>query len=155
MYNPLPVQTAKLEDSIWRPLSEDSFRRDIVALFQKCKGVPHGPTLWLPPSITGHNLNPSGIDRLLSFDTETHLADDIAYILAAKEGVGSVTAVCIEETPEPPALIIRVAANSGVDHEVRVALDHICGLLRSCAKNGGHDRRPHVAALLTVSQRWR
>lgn len=71
--------------------------------------------------------------RILSFETEERLANDFAFVSAAREGVGSVTAVCIEEKQEPLGLIIRLAANDGVRQEVKDSICAICNLLAACA----------------------
>ncbi|KAJ9626794.1 hypothetical protein H2204_009939 [Knufia peltigerae] len=139
MSRPQPVQTATRQNSIWKPLSEDNFRRDLVALSLKCNQVPIKPRLWLPATSDAAHHDKSWSNnarRQLSFDVERRLADDVAYILAAKEGVGSVTAVCVEENHEPEGLIFRVAANEGVNKEFKAGLGHICELLMSCARDG-------------------
>ncbi|KAL6245452.1 hypothetical protein RBB50_007451 [Rhinocladiella similis] len=136
MSRPQPVQTASEQNSIWRDLSEDHFRRDVVALSRKCNQVPLNPRLWLPSTGDAHHDKTwTDTPRQLSFDVERRLADDMAYILAAKEGVGSVTAVCVEERQEPKGLVLRIAANEGVCKGFKAALSHICDLLMSCTKN--------------------
>jgi predicted dinucleotide-utilizing enzyme len=56
--------------------------------------------------------------------------------LAAQQGVDTVTALCIEEVHEPLGVVLRVAANEGVQTVVRKALKRICDCLMSCAKKG-------------------
>lgn len=73
---------------------------------------------------------------MLSFASEQRLADDLAFISAAQEGVESVAAVCIEEKIDPPGLTLRIAANEGVKGKVRDAMTNICDILASCAMNG-------------------
>jgi hypothetical protein len=72
----------------------------------------------------------------MSLETESQLADDFAFIAAARTGAKGVTAACVEETREPPGLMIRIAANEGVSMETREALVQICKCLMSCARTG-------------------
>ncbi|OAP64272.1 hypothetical protein AYL99_00244 [Fonsecaea erecta] len=130
------VQTAKAGNSIWQDVPEDAFRRRIVALSAATKGVPGDSKYSVSRSASTQELPPATGARVLSFKTEQRLADDFAFILRAQEEVESTTAVCIEEIPEPPGLIIRVAANEGVQAEVKSTLEQICGCLMSCARGG-------------------
>ncbi|KIW30990.1 uncharacterized protein PV07_02675 [Cladophialophora immunda] len=128
------IQTAKPGDSIWQDVPEDAFRRRVIALSVATKGVPGDSKHSGSRSSSTQNLPPSTESRLLSFRTEQRLADDIAFILAAHEGSESVTAVCVEEIPEPPGLTIRVGANEGLQGKAKTTLQQICESLMSCAK---------------------
>jgi hypothetical protein len=79
---------------------------------------------------------PTHPPRVLSFESEQRLANDFAFIAASQEGVDSVAAVVIEEAHEHTGLIIRIAANEGVEDETRKTLSSLCDCLMSCAKRG-------------------
>ncbi|KIX94729.1 uncharacterized protein Z520_09419 [Fonsecaea multimorphosa CBS 102226] len=114
------IQTAKPENSIWHDVPEDAFRRRITALSAATNGVPGDLKYSMSRSTSTQELPPSTGSLNLSFKIEQRLADDFAFIFAAAQEDGeSVTAVCIEEILEPPALVIRVAANEGVPEEVK------------------------------------
>lgn len=145
-----PLRTAKPNSSIWKRLSEDDFRRTVIALSRATNGVPVDSKLWWSTSRSSQSLPSLTDDRLLSSKTERRLADDIAFISAAQEGVESVTAVCIDELREPPGLVFRIAANEGIREEIRGALQRICECLMSCAQTGGHFFELSCCAVLTL-----
>ncbi|KIX97397.1 uncharacterized protein Z520_06849 [Fonsecaea multimorphosa CBS 102226] len=128
-----PLRTANPDNSIWKGLSEDAFRRTIIALSRATGGVPVDSKDWWSTTDHEESLPPSTTIRLLPYQTEQRLADDLAFISAAQEGVESVAAACVEEIREPPGLIFRVAANEGIREEIRTALEQICACLMSCA----------------------
>lgn len=144
-----PLRTAKPNSSIWKELSEDAFRRTVISLSRATDVVPVGSKLWWSTSRSSQSLPSLTNCRLLSCQTERRLADDIAYISAAQEGVERVAAVCIDELREPPGLIFRIAANEGIREEIRDALQRICDCLMSCAQTGGHFFELSCCAVLT------
>ncbi|KAI1611271.1 hypothetical protein EDD36DRAFT_284392 [Exophiala viscosa] len=135
MSAPQLIQTASWENSIWRTIPEDTFRRSIIALSTKTE-VPCDQRRWWSASYSDSQPPSPDPGRILSFKTERQLADDFAFIAAARPGAKGVTAVCIEESREPPGLVIRIAANEGVGMEIRGAFAHIFKCLMSCAKGG-------------------
>lgn len=130
------VQTANQKNSIWKPISEDEFRRNMIRLSKASAEVPQQQKyVWSIPSAY-LIAQPSSSVRLLSLDKEQRLADDFAFIAAAKQGASKVAAVCIEETEQHTGLIVRVAANDGVDEDTKAGLENICNHLSNCTKNG-------------------
>ncbi|KAL8729712.1 MAG: hypothetical protein Q9166_004540 [cf. Caloplaca sp. 2 TL-2023] len=130
------VKTASEEDSIWRGLGEDSFRRNFVALAKRTDSVPVNPKTysWKQRQIS----HPEAINEqhILSVQDEQRLADDIAYLAASREGVEAVTAVALEERAQPTSLVIRLAANASIPDDVLVQVDTILGLLHDRAMEG-------------------
>lgn len=143
------AQTASQENSIWKTLPEDTFRRSIIALRAKNE-VPCEQRRWWSASYSRLQLSAPSSSRTMSLNTENQLANDFAFIAAAKPGPRGVTAACVEETSEPPGLIIRIAANEGVSMETREALVQICKCLMACARDG----ESTVAFSCTILMLW-
>lgn len=131
-----PVKTASEDDSIWKGLDEDTFRRTIVALAKASNNVP-GDTRdyssfgWENRHLVGHSTNYS-----LLISDEQHIADDLAYVACFREGVKAVSAVALEEHVNCPGLTVRLAANASIPQQVSEQLNAILQLLRSRAEKG-------------------
>ena len=129
----LPVKTASRKDSIWRDLHQDTFRRHIVDLQLASNEVPadpieHSANEWKAKHCSGRSK-----ERVLLFEAEQQIADDIAFVAAVQEGHKEISAVTLEEQTEPCGLTIRLAANEGLSRDVKDALSAIFDLLNQCA----------------------
>ena len=134
----LPVNTAARADSIWRDLTHDEFRRNVVALQRVSNEVPGDPKIhsrneWAEPRIRFDDLS-----YILPFSIEQRLADDFAFLAAAEEGVKAVSAVGLEQDVEHHGMIIRLAANDTVPQEVPNTFSLMFELLVQCAGKSGY-----------------
>ncbi|KAL8803079.1 MAG: hypothetical protein Q9182_003392 [Xanthomendoza sp. 2 TL-2023] len=120
------VRTASTRDSIWKGLNEGTFRRNLVALADISDEVPGDRKSYHYNKSSPPKRPPSPSKRALSEEDEKRLADDIAFLAAASEGVGAVTAASLEEQIEPPSLTIRLAANAQIPECV---LDQVRAIL--------------------------
>lgn len=134
----LNVNTSSPGKSIWRGLGRDQFRRNILALQRASNDVPCDPKIhvrneWHNPRVRYDN--PSYV---LPFEVEQRLADDFAFIAAAKEGVKAVSAVVVEESLDPAGLTIRLAANQTLPERVPDTFKVIFNLLQKCATTSAY-----------------
>ena len=130
----LPVKTAKAEDSIWCGISEQTFRGTVVAL-QRVSN--NGPTQKF--AISGEEwerrrCEASSIEYHLPFEVEQQIADDLALVAAAVQGVETVSAACVEEDSLDGSLVFRVTASATASPTVRKSLQEICDLLTDGAQ---------------------
>ena len=128
-----PVQTSAPSQSIWRDVDQGKFRKKVVELEIASKEVPRDPkvnreTDWPHPGV-----RPGENAHVLPFGVEQQLADDLAFISAAEEGVNAVSAVGLEEATERSGIVVRLAANEGIMENVQETLKMIFGLLEQCA----------------------
>ncbi|KAF3034130.1 hypothetical protein E8E12_001148 [Didymella heteroderae] len=120
----LESRTSSPEGSIWRDLSEDTFRQHLVELEKRTNAVP------VDPQIFPLTEDESAKDRTLPLRVEQQLADDLAFLAAIEEGAQSVAAVCLEEHVQPAGLTMRFAAlDLALGGEVKTALQHIVDTL--------------------------
>lgn len=145
------VRTRDPDKSIWLDLTEDVFRRRLVALEERTNAVPlepHGfPTAeWLPSSP-----NKSETPHTLPLAVEQQVADEFACLVAVEEGAQSVAAVCIEEHPQAPRLTLRFAAmDVSLNDTVQSALEEWSVILSRAAAGKGsplHDLFDPIEAL--------
>jgi hypothetical protein len=128
-----PVQTSSPAQSIWRDVDQNKFRMKVVELEIASKEVPRDPKVyseadWLHPGVrVGESRH------VLPFGVEQQLADDLAFIAAAEEGVNAVSAVGLEEAPERDGIVVRLAANEGIKENVEETLKRIFRLLKQCS----------------------
>ena len=135
----LPVRTASAKQSIWRGTNVDNFRTNVVALQRASNKVPsdpedHSASLWL-----AQRTNAVDAVHVLPFDVEQRVADDLAFIAAAEEGVKSVSAVALEEHVGEAGLTIRLAANEIIPNNVPSIFRRLFDLMGQCAT----DRSPY------------
>ena len=107
----------------------------MVALEKASGEVPSDPKVhsaqaW--PEITSQQNH----KYLLPFLVEQRLADDFAFVAAAKEDPKAVSAATVQERSNGLGSIIRLAANDGVLPEVKDTLTAMLELLASCARRG-------------------
>ena len=137
----LPVRTASAKDSIWRDTSIDTFRRNVVGLQHASNKVPsdpkdHSASLWL-----AQRTNAVDSVHSLPLEVEQRVADDLAFIAAAEEGVKSVSAVSLEQHIGDAGLTIRLAANEIIPKDVPGIFRQLFDLMAQCATN----RSPYPA----------
>ena len=126
-------RTASAAQSIWHDVSEDEFRRQIVALHSKLGELPADPKTHSAAVWQRRAVNFDSRHRLLPFPVEHRLADDLAFVAAAKEDPKAVSAAVLQESTNGSGLTIRLAANDGVLPEVADTLRTMCHTLSSCA----------------------
>jgi hypothetical protein len=128
-----PVQTASPAQSIWRDVDQNEFRMNIVELERASKEVPRDPKVYREADWHPRGITPGQNRQVLPFGVEQQLADDLAFIAAAEEGVNAVSAVGLEEAAEQDGVVVRLAANEGIRENVQETLEAIFGLLEQCA----------------------
>lgn len=83
-----------------------------------------------------HEVDCDGSPRILPFEVEYQLANDLAFLAAAKEGVLGVTAVTVSEGSQKSGMTIRLAANDGIADEIEAAIVNICAELQRRSRKG-------------------
>ena len=129
----LPVQTASKKQSIWQGTNLNTFRTNVVTLQDVSNRVPSDPEdnsarSWLAQGTTALTSV-----HLLPFDVEQRVADDLAFIAAAEEGVKSVSAVALEQHVGATGITIRLAANEIVPKDVPSSFRQLFDLMSQCA----------------------
>ena len=132
----LPVDTASQRNSIWRQVGWEPFRKRLVTLQRACNEVPGDPKVHSASEWQAEHADDNNIKRLLPFDVEQRLADDIAFLAAAEEGPKEVSAVALEEQTQHEGLVVRLAANGLVPCAVKDTVRAIFDLLNKCASRG-------------------
>lgn len=135
---PLDVATASRDQSVWRNLDHNQFRRNVTELQQLSKNVPGDPTVHSRVAWSDERIRRDAPDHVLSFAAEQRLADDFAFIAAADEGVHAVSAVGLEQSLEPSGLVVRLAANDMIPEGVPGTFIAIFELLKECARKGSY-----------------
>ncbi|KAL9077166.1 MAG: hypothetical protein Q9161_000432 [Pseudevernia consocians] len=131
---PLPVSTASHERSIWRDTDQYNFRKHIVDLQQACNKTPGDPKVHVHEDWHGRRPPGSEDGRILPFQVEERLSNDLAFLVANQKDAETVSAVALEEIVEPSGLITRLAANGAVKEGVLDALRAIFCILEKCAQ---------------------
>ena len=123
--------TALPTRSIWRSLAQETFYRKLDEL-ERLKSVLPGKNYSLSQQ------NHDGRNSVsLSIGDEKELADNFAFIASRDFGALFVTVATLEENPDRQGLTIRLAANQGIQPQVRKAFDKLCAVFRRCAQEGG------------------
>lgn len=129
-----PSRTAAKEDSIWRDLSEDTFRKNILELGKASEQVPCDSKAYVVGDWQDQQDSYGDSNgRILPVAAEQRLADDLALIAVPAKFARTVSAVAVEESHDHQGLTVRVAANQGVANESRDAFSQVFELLASCA----------------------
>lgn len=134
----LDPRTASAAQSIWRDVSEDEFRKQIVALYRGLGEIPADPKIHSAAVWQEKVARYDSHHRLLPLRVEHRLADDLAFVAAAKEDPKAVSAAVVEESPDSSGLTIRLAANDGIRPEVADTFRAICQILSRCASKRTH-----------------
>ena len=135
----LPVRTASANQSIWRGTNFDTFRRNVVTLQHASNKVPSDPEDHSASLFLARRTNAINSIHLLPFHVEQRVADDLAFIAAAEEGVKSVSAVALEQHVGAAGLTIRLAANETIPENVPSIFRRMFDLMSQCAT----DRSPY------------
>ncbi len=126
----LAVSTASHQDSVWKTVTRDAFRTNVVDLEKASAKCPADPKIHSrPPTLE----NDDDL-HVMPFEVEQRLADDLAFVAAFKKDVWTITAVALEEVSQPRGLVVRLAANAAVESSVLETLNQILQLLRQCSK---------------------
>jgi hypothetical protein len=72
----------------------------------------------------------------MSVEVEFQLADDFAFIAACEPGAQHVSAAMLVFGSTEKTLNIALAANEGVQEEVKISFDEITHHIRCCARKG-------------------
>ena len=124
----LAITNAPKGYSIWDELDELTFQRAVQKLESTKAHVPAPFTLaqsaW-PTQSEGYTL---------TFGEEQQLANSVAFIAAYKAGAPFVVACAVQEVEG--ALVVRVAANKGLEEKARCTLRYIVQVMSRCAAKG-------------------
>ncbi|KAJ9616344.1 hypothetical protein H2200_000062 [Cladophialophora chaetospira] len=142
----MDARTADAEQSVWRDLSEDTFRRHLVQLEERTNAVPIDPRRFSVSSITDDLEYKS---QLLLREDEQSLADAFAFLVAVEEGAQSVAAVCLEEDIQNTILTVRFAAVDAISESVQIALHQVSTFLVKSA-DAAMDTHPQSDELLQL-----
>jgi hypothetical protein len=134
----LPAQTASRKESIWRDVNHNDFRSNVVALQNASNEVPRDPKVYTKDEWLARGIRAVDIGHVLPFNVEQQLADDLAFIAAAEEGVKAVSAVGLEELVEHRGLIVRLAANDVMPRHIPETFEKMFGILKHCARRGSY-----------------
>ena len=127
------MQTASANQSIWRDVKLDTFRRHVVTLQQASNKIPNDPQEYSARSWLARRTNASESNYVLSIDAEQRLADDLAFIAAAEEGVKTISAITLEQHVGGAGLTVRLATNETIPESVPSAFRAFFELLTRCA----------------------
>ena len=108
----------------------------MVALEKASDNVPSDPRIHSVSVRQSQVLQQDADKRVLPFHVEQRLADDFAFVAAAKEHPSAVSAATVEECTDGSGLTIRLAANDGVPPAVADTLRAMLELLARCAERG-------------------
>ena len=128
----LPVATATARDSIWRDVDQGRFRKRVDDLHRK-NDVPDLPKTYDCHAWQRKNDPGRTGARLLPLEIEERIANDTAFIAAARKDVKTVSAVAFEEVHAGSGLVVRLAANGAIEQPVIDTLVTIVTLLQDCA----------------------
>ncbi len=155
----LPVNTIINKDqSIWHGVGRDTFRRHIIDLQRASAEVPSDPVVHSASQWLALRAEKNDENRLLPFDVEQRLADDLAFLAAAEEGPKEVAAVALEEQYEPRGLMVLLAANERIPPGVKDAMKGMFNLLSRCASRSTYNvirhrsDKPLIPSSRTVSR---
>ena len=108
----------------------------MVALEKASGEVPSNPKVHSAEEWPESTSQQDNCKRLLPFLVEQRLADDFAFVAAAKEDPKAVSAATIQERSDGLGSIICLAANDGVRPEVEDTFRAMLQLLANCARRG-------------------
>lgn len=126
----LAVSTASHQDSVWKTVTRDAFRTNVVDLQRASAKCPADPEIHSRAPRLGNDDDL----HVIPFEVEQRLADDFAFLAAFNKDVWTITAAALEEVSQPRGLVVRLAANAAIDPLVLETLDQILRLLQQCSK---------------------
>lgn len=148
------VQTTLSGQTIWIGLTEDEFRKHMVALEHRTNAVPVDVQVFRPETMKIDD-QPLNLPLLI----EQQLANDFAFLAAVKEGAQSVAAACLEQHLSPQSMLkIRIAGADSIEQSVRSTLRAIGDVLMHVTKRlPTHDLDPtdEIFKLIIVLHRSR
>ena len=142
-----PVNNSAPNQSIWQHLNQSEFRQRIQKLMDK-NDVPGKPMIHTYTAWRNRQASRYDDVSVLPFDVEERVANDIAFIAAARKDVKTVSAVALEEQNYSQGLTVRLSANGIVEAPVKDSLTSIFGLLQKCAMKGELRRRAQSFVVL-------
>lgn len=113
--------------SIWKGIDRALFARTALELRDRAVG----PKDYSEPCDRSSSSNTP-----FKFEVERRLADDFAFIVAYSEEAKKVSAATIECVTSSRSLLIRLAANEGIDPKASATMDKLVLVLRTCATRG-------------------
>lgn len=130
------VQTAPKGQSIWHTVKQDTFVNNVHNLLLASNAIAGDPKTyqeetWRQPQLAGQALN-----YILPFRVEHQFADDLAFLAAAQEGAGGVSAATISEDIGGHGCTVKLTANEGVPAAVASAFREMLSKLQKCARKG-------------------
>lgn len=126
----LAVSTASHQDPVWKTVTRNVFRTNVVDLQRASAKCPADPGVHSRAPRLGNDDDL----HVIPFEVEQRLADDFAFLAAFNKDVWTITAVALEEVSQPRGLVVRLAANAAIDPLVLETLNQILRLLRQCSK---------------------
>jgi len=132
----LQRQTSSTKNTIWRPIKELQFFKNVKRVHDTCGDAPRPPQVFdrKLPATAGAQVS----SYKLPLEVEYQFANDIAFLAAAYEGAKSVSATTVSENTQSTGLTLTLASNAGVSKDVKVALSKICQELQRCSSTGKH-----------------
>ncbi|KAL6242102.1 hypothetical protein RBB50_011014 [Rhinocladiella similis] len=131
-------RTADTQQSIWKDLSEDTFRNHLVLLEERTNAVPVDSRVF-PVGSPATKRSAQHYD--LSISDEQRLADAFALLVAVQEGAQSVAAVCLEERIHEHTLTVRFAAVDFIGLDLQQSLHAVIDLLATPDNTDARDHR--------------
>lgn len=129
----LDADTATPDQSVWRPLSQKKFLQNVVDLHRASNKISSNPKVHARIEWPAARIRNDSADYVLPFETEQRVADDLAFIAAAEEGVKAISAVGLEQTLGTHSLVVRLAVNETIPQDVPDTFEKISDLLSGCA----------------------
>lgn len=123
----LDCDTAIIGRSIWKGVDRALFGRIAVELQDRAVG---------PRDYSKPYNRPGSSNSPFKFEAERRLADDFAFVMAYTEEAKKVSAATVECDTSSRNLLIRLAANEGIDSKAGAAMDKVISVLRIYAKRG-------------------
>ncbi len=129
----LDAHTATLDQSVWRPLSQKKFLQNVVDLHRASNKIPSHPKVHTRIEWPAARIQNDIADYVLPFKTEPRLADDLAFIAAAEEGLRAISAVGLKQTLGTHGLLVCLPANETITQDVPHTFEKMFDLLSRCA----------------------
>ena len=144
--NRLTVADAPKGRSIWNDVGQMTFEQAVRSLSEKLGYVP------LPYALPQSKWPGQSGDYTISFGTEQRLANGIEFLTAYNVGASSVTACAVQELEG--SLVVRVAANEGLDSEAATTLRKVLRTVSQCAAKGSlpQFKRSYVFTLIPTNR---
>lgn len=131
-------RTTTAQTSIWQPIGEEQFHRNISALWKATHGRPKDPQTYSMPSQRSEQASAFPIAL------ELQLSNGIASV-STKKGVAFVSAVAIQLPRDASSgLKLNLAANEQISQAVKDCLGHVVTSVQRAARGGD----------LTYSLQW-